>query len=58
MFNPDAETMRLVVHERQEQLRREAERRTQATVVRGEQGRPARVRFARLRRAERQAANA
>jgi hypothetical protein len=57
VFNLDAEMMRLVAHERQEQLLREAERARRQAVARGKQARD-RVRFARLRRAERQVANA
>jgi hypothetical protein len=57
VFNLDAETMRLVARERQERLRLEAERARREAVAGGEQTRRAR-RFARLRRAERQVANA
>jgi hypothetical protein len=58
VFNLDAETMRLVARERQEQLRLEAQRARREAVAGGEQARRARVRFARLRRGERQVANA
>jgi hypothetical protein len=58
VFYSDAEMKRLVARERQEQLREEAERVRRVAVAVGEQDRRRRVRFARLRRAERRVANA